>query len=263
VALNDVFTDLTMEGNDLDAVVAGLDDAQWSAPTPAEGWTVAHQIAHLAATFKLATLAAGAPDVFDKVKAGLSADFEANVNAAMAPYLSAPPAGLLQRFREERAAADKALGALTRDTLVRWLVRPLPASVLAAAGMMELFGHGQDVYDALGVRRTYDDRIGHLCFFGARTWDFGYLARNQPVPDVALRFELTAPSGTVWTFGPDDSTQVVRGPAADFCLLVVRRRHRDDLALVADGTVADDWLNIAQAYRGPAGPGRRPGQFPR
>jgi len=263
VTINDVFTDLTKEGDELDAVVAHLDDAQWSTPTPAEGWTVAHQIAHLAATFKLATLAAGAPEIFEKVKAGLSPDFEANVNAAMAPYLAEPPAGLLQRFREERAAADKALGALTGDTLVPWLVRPLPASVLAAAGMMELFGHGQDVYDALGVRRVYDDRVGHLCFFGARTWDFGYQARNLPVPDVALRFELTAPSGTVWTFGPADATEIVRGPAVDFCMLVTRRRHRDDLALVAAGRLADEWLNLAQAYRGPAGPGRKPGQFVR
>ncbi|MDY7090533.1 MAG: wyosine base formation domain-containing protein, partial [Actinomycetota bacterium] len=45
---------------------------------------------------------------------------------------------------------------------------------------------------------------------------------------------------------------------ADFCLLVTRRRHRDDLALVARGAEADRWLGIAQAYRGPAGDGPKP-----
>jgi hypothetical protein len=30
---------------------------------------------------------------------------------------------------------------------------------------------------------------------------------------------------------------------------------------VATGADADQWLDIAQAYRGPAGEGRRPGQF--
>ena len=51
------------------------------------------------------------------------------------------------------------------------------------------------------------------------------------------------------------------GPAADFCLLVTRRRHRADLALSADGDDADQWLDFAQAYAGPPAAGRAPGQF--
>jgi hypothetical protein len=49
----------------------------------------------------------------------------------------------------------------------------------------------------------------------------------------------------------------------DFALLVSRRRHRDDLALTAEGEEADRWLGIAQAYRGPRGADRRAGQFNR
>ncbi len=36
--------------------------------------------------------------------------------------------------------------------------------------------------------------------------DFGYEARADP-----FRFELTAPSGTLWTFGPAGAAQVYRG----------------------------------------------------
>jgi uncharacterized protein (TIGR03084 family) len=135
--------------------------------------------------------------------------------------------------------------------------------VLAAAGIMELFGHGQDVRDALGVERVYTDRIGHLAWFATRVWDFGYQARGLTPPDVQFRYELTAPSGARWDFGPADAAQRIEGPAADFCLLVTRRRHRDDLAVKASGEDAEAWLDLAQAYRGPAGPGRRPGQFAR
>jgi uncharacterized protein (TIGR03084 family) len=137
----------------------------------------------------------------------------------------------------------------------------MPASVLAAAGIMELFGHGQDIADTLGIRPQRTDRIGHLVAFAVRTWDFGYHARGLTPPDTAFRFEITAPSGVVWTFGPPDASQRVTGPAVDLCLLVTRRRHRADLSLVATGPDADHWLDIAQAYRGPAGPGRAPGQF--
>jgi uncharacterized protein (TIGR03084 family) len=127
--------------------------------------------------------------------------------------------------------------------------------------MMELFAHGQDIRDALGVRREPTDRLRHLIGFAVATWDFGYLARGIDVPDVALRFDVTSPGGDVWTFGPADSAERISGPAEDLCLLVARRRHLDDLALTASGTEAQRWLGIAQAYRGPAGEGRTAGQF--
>ncbi len=257
----DVISDLVAEGDELDRVIAGLDGSQWALPTPAVGWTIKHQVAHLAATFRVAGLAAADPEGFKALASRLSDDFNANVDAAMAPYMSLPPDALFERWQTDRGTAEKALGALPPMQLVPWLVRPLPAVILACAGMMELFGHGQDIADAVGVYPERTDRIGNLVGFAVRTWDFGYLARDLPTPDVEFRFELTAPSGAVWEFGPDDADQRITGDALDFCLLVTRRRHRDDLDLTATGEIADHWLSIAQAYRGPAGPGRSPGQF--
>jgi uncharacterized protein (TIGR03084 family) len=257
----DVIEDLTAEGDEIDRLLVGLDPAEWSTPTPAEGWTIAHQIAHLAATFRMAGLAAADPEAFKALLSRLSDDFDTNVQAALAPYLADPPDVLLERWRSERAAAQKALADVSPGQLVQWLVRPLPAPVLASAGMMELFGHGQDIFDSLGARRQPTDRLWHLVAFATRVWDFGYQARNMTPPDVQLRFEITAPSGALWQFGPEDSPDRITGPALDFCLLVTRRRHRADLKLTATGAHADAWLDLAQAYRGPAGPGRAPGQF--
>lgn len=256
-----VISGLVAEGDEVDRLVSGLDGSQWALPTPSPGWTVAHQIAHLAATFKLAALSASDPERFRALLGQLSPDFNTNVDRALAEYLADPPAVLLERWRAERATAEKALGALPLDQLTPWLVRPLPVAVLCCAGMMELFGHGQDIADALGVRRERTDHIGHLVGFAVRVWDFGYLARGLEVPDVAFRWEITAPSGRVWEFGPADAEERITGPAEDFCLLVTRRRHADDLAVTATGEQARRWLTIAQAYRGPAGDGRRPGQF--
>lgn len=258
---SNVVSDLVADGNETDSLVSNLDGAMWQTPTPAPGWTIAHQIAHLAATFRLAAIAASNPGMFKEVASRLSPDFDANVKSAMAEYLAEPPDVLLRRWRAERAAAEQALSALPGDQMVPWLVRPLPAAVLAAAGMMELFGHGQDIADGLGVRRTYTDRIGHLVAFAVRTWDFGYQARGMRTPDAEFRFELTAPSGKLWAFGPEDAEQRVTGAAVDFCLLVTRRRHHADLGVKASGEHAERWLDIAQAYRGPAGEGRKPGQF--
>ncbi|MEV4555546.1 TIGR03084 family metal-binding protein [Kitasatospora sp. NPDC049285] len=257
----DVFSDLIAEGKDLDRLVAGLDEAGWATPTPAEGWTVAHQIAHLTTIFKMAALSATDAQAFVDYVTPLAGDFNGSVNKILVPYLELGNEKLLTAWREEREAAEQALVKVPAGQVVPWLVRPLPAPVLAAAGLMELFGHGQDVADALGVKREYTDRVGHLAWFAVRTWDFGYQARGEATPEVEFRFELTGPSGVEWNFGPEDAAQRITGSAADFCLLVTRRRHRADLDVTAVGPDADHWLDIAQAYRGPAGPGRRPGQF--
>ena len=254
-----VYEDLTADADDVDALVSDLSPAQWAAQTPAPGWTVKHQIAHLSFVFQLAELSATDPEAFAAHAADAKRDFQGAVDAALAEYLKLPTEALLERWRQLRDTAPKALAAVPPQSTVPWLATPLPPSVLAAAGMLELFAHGQDIADALGRTRVRTDRVGHIAWFGVRTRDFGYHAHGLTPPAEEFRVELTGPSGVVWNFGPEDATQRVSGPAVHFALLVSRRRHRDDLALTAQGEEADRWLDIAQAYRGPAGAGRRPG----
>lgn len=258
--LQDVLKDLNTDGDEVDRLVAGLEAPQWQLPTPAPGWTIAHQVAHLTATFQMAAMAAAEPAAFQAFTARISGDFNANVATALTPFLALPPDALLGRWQTARADVTRALAAVPAGQLVPWLVRPLPAAALACAGIMETFAHGQDIADAVGEQREPTDRLRHLVGFAVLVWDFGYQARGMTPPADPFRFELAAPSGDSWAFGPADAAQKIAGPALDFCLLVTRRRHRDDLALTATGADADQWLDIAQAYRGPAGPGRSPGQ---
>jgi uncharacterized protein (TIGR03084 family) len=257
----DVISALTATGDDVDRMVVDLDPGKWSLPTPAAEWTIKHQIAHLTTIFSLAGLAAADGDRFTAMLSTLSNDFTANVKAAMAPHLALEPDELFALWQGTKSRAIAALAAAPADRPVPWLVNPLPPAVLASAGLMELFGHGQDIADALGITREWDDRLGFLVGFAVRTKDFGYLSRGEEPPAEEFRFEITAPSGKRWDFGPEDATQRISGPAVDFCLLVTRRRHHEDLALTASGDLAVRWLEIAQAYRGPAGTGREPGQF--
>lgn len=259
--LQDVLKDLNTDCDEIGRLVAGLEASRWQLPTPAPGWTIAHQVAHLTATFQMATTAAADPAAFRAFTERISGDFTANVAAALAPYLALPPDALLSRWQAECANVTRALAAVPPGQVVPWLVRPLPPAVLACAGIMETFAHGQDIADAVGEQREATDRLRHLVGFAVLVWDFGYQARGMAPPAQEFRFEITAPSGELWAFGPPDAAQKIAGPALDFCLLVTRRRHRDDLALTATGPDADQWLDIAQAYRGPAGPGRSPGQF--
>ena len=54
---------------------------------------------------------------------------------------------------------------------------------------------------------------------------------------------------------------MVKGPAEDFCLVVVQRRHLADTDLVINGETAQQWMSIAPAYAGPPSDGRTRGSF--
>jgi uncharacterized protein (TIGR03084 family) len=65
-----------------------------------------------------------------------------------------------------------------------------------------------------------------------------------------VRVELTGPDGATWAWG-ESATDTVRGPAADFCLVVTQRRNVAATALEVTGALAHEWMSIAQAFAGP------------
>jgi uncharacterized protein (TIGR03084 family) len=258
---NDVLIDLTAEGDELDQLVSALPPDQWQTATPSPGWTIAHQIGHLAASDRFAALAVTDPETFAAQRPDLAAGLNEVNDATAAAAAVRPPADLLTEWRASRAQVIDALASVPAGDRVLWIVTPMSPAALASTRLMELVGHGQDIRDALGVRWAPTERILHLARLGVRTRDFAYRARGMEPPAQDFRVELTSPGGELWAFGPADASQRVTGPAADFCLLVTRRRHRADLALRAEGDDADQWLDFAQAYAGPPSPGRAPGQF--
>lgn len=261
--LAEVLADLAAEGDDLDQLIGGLEPSRWRLPTPAPGWTIAHQVGHLEATDRMTALAVTDPAGFAARRDAAIGDFDAATDAMASQYAAQPPAELLAGWRTSRAGVISALGSVPDGERVTWMVAPLSPAALASTRMMELIGHGLDVRDAVGATWAPTDRIAHLAWLGVRTRDFAYANNGLAPPEEEFRVELTAPSGKLWTWGPADAVQRVTGSAADFCLLVTRRRHRADLRLEAQGADADRWLDIAQAYVGPPSPGRQAGQFPR
>ncbi|MGA5050397.1 TIGR03084 family metal-binding protein [Streptomyces cellulosae] len=254
-----VIDDLREESEELDRLVAGLDPERWALPTPAAKWTVAHQIGHLAWTDHYALTAVTDPDGFRAlVEQALAAPYT-YVDDGAEEYARAEPAALLTRWREGRAALEKALREAPDGARFPWFGPPMSAASVATARLMETWAHAQDVADALGVTRAPTARLRHIAWLGVRTRDFAYGVHGLTPPADPFRVELTAPDGgDVWAYGPEDAPQRVTGPALDFCLLVTQRAHRADLGLTADGPDADRWLDIAQAFAGPPGGGREP-----
>lgn len=266
--LDPLLDDLREEAESLDGLVSDLGAEDWQRPTPAPGWTVAHQIAHLTWTDEAAHLAVTQPERFAaevlQPLATAYAQGRQPVDEAAATRATAPPAELLRHWRAGRTTLADALRhhGEREGGRIPWFGPSMSPASMATARLMETWAHGQDVYDALGVVRKPTARLRHVAHLGVRTRDFAYAVNDLAPPDEEFRVELDAPDGGgVWAWGPEDAPQRVRGPALDFCLLVTQRRHRADLALVAEGPDADRWLDLTQAFAGPPGEGRRQGQF--
>ena len=254
--LDEVLADLDAEGDRLEALVVPLDDAGWRTPTPAPGWTVAHQVAHLAWTDEGALAAATDKEAWDAIVLAALADPDGFVDKAAEAGAAATPAELLARWRTSRAALAKTLRDLPEGTKLPWYGPPMSATSMATARFMETWAHGRDVADALGVELPVDDSVRHVAHIGVRTRDYAFANRGLEPPTDELHVRLVLPSGEALSYGDPSAAQSVRGSAYDFALLVTQRVHRADTDLQAVGADADRWLDVAQAFAGPAGEGR-------
>lgn len=259
--LDDVLADLSAENVELDLLVGGLAAGGWATPTPAAGWTVAHQIAHLAWTDEAARLAAVEPEEFQVELRKAVENPTGFVDVGAAEGAALTPGELLSYWRETRGELQEALRAVPAGQKVAWFGPPMSATSMATARLMETWAHGQDVADALGVTRKPSNRLRNVAHLAVRTRDFAYLLNDRQPPTAPFHVELSGPDGDLWTWGPEDAEQRVTGSAVDFCLLATQRRHRDDLDVRAVGAEAEEWLGIAQAFAGMPGKGRERGQF--
>ncbi|GAA2145492.1 TIGR03084 family metal-binding protein [Kitasatospora kazusensis] len=255
--LTPLLDDLRDESAELDALVAGLDLAGLATPTPAPGWTIAHQISHLAWTDRWSLLSAREPENFVDAAAKTFLAGPDPIEEGAAEGVGEAPGVLLGRWRDGRAELLDALRtAAAQGVQLPWFGPPMKPATMATARLMETWAHGQDVADALGVERVPTGRIRQVAHLGVRTIGFAFTLHGLPVPEQPVRVELTGPAGESWVWGPEDAVDRVSGPALDFCRLVTQRRALDELSLHAEGPVALAWLPIAQAFAGPPGSGR-------
>jgi len=258
-ALADALTDdLVAESGTLRAVLAGLATADWGLATPAAGWTITDQVTHLAYFDDVTRLSVTDPERFTAEAGQLTAGGDDYPDRVAARFRDTAPADTLAWFDRARAELTAAYRAADPSVRLPWFGPAMSLASSVTARLMETWAHSQDVFDTVGVTRVPTAAMRHVADLGIRALRYTYTVRGLEVPADPIRVELGGPDGVRWTWGPPDAADRVTGTALDFCLLVTQRRHRDDTALEATGATARQWMSIAQAFAGPAGPGRPP-----
>ena len=254
--------DLAEEQQSLRRVLSGITEADWSRPTPAKNWAIHDQIAHLAHFDFVTRLAVSEPERFIDVRDTMT-DLQTYVDHIGPANLSRTGDDMQRWWAQESEKLAEAMAAADPSVRVPWFGPAMSLPSKITARIMETWAHGQDVRDALDVIDEPSPRLPHVARIGALAFPNSFAARGMDIPDQPVRVVLDTPDGHEWTAGPDDAADVVSGPIEDFCLVVTQRRHIADTSLRTDGETAAKWMGIAQAFAGPPGEGRRPGQFAR
>lgn len=255
--------DLRDEYEALAKLVTPLSAQQWQLVTPFYNWTIYDEISHISFFDGTALLAVRSRQEFAEharaysEEKSVSNSLPAIVNKMNGTVLS--PQELLSIWRDNRNALLNKLESFHPKDRLPWYGPDMSALSFATARLMETWAHGQDICDSLRIRRENCDRIKNIAHLGVTTFGWSFLNRKLHVPTVSVRVELQSPSGTLWTWGPDNAAQRLRGKAEDFCLVVTQRRHVDDTDLEYCGREMTEWLHIAQCFAGEPAAGPQPG----
>lgn len=260
--MNDTSNDLRAEYRQLADLCRALTPEQWRLKSLFYGWTPWDEIAHLCFFDATGLLAATDADAFAQDTAALNAVLQTGkeISAiAREKYGHLDGAALLAEWEPLSARLVDALAARDPKARLPWYGPMMSARSFATARLMETWAHGQDVWDVVGRRRPATVRLKHIAHIGVTTFGWSFVNRQLPVPAVVPFVELTAPDGSLWTWGDPASPEFVRGGAEDFCLLVTQRRNLADTALRYSDGSARDWLAIAQCFAGPPADAPAPG----
>jgi uncharacterized protein (TIGR03084 family) len=253
--VEEILRALGAQMDELDGLLAGLDDEQWQLSSACPGWTIADVVLHLAQTDEYAV--ASARGGLGSVAAyGWTAPSrgEATVDDTAAAFVEAerwlPPARVHERWRQASGALLEALAACRPDQRVPWVVGDLAARTLATTRLAECWIHTGDIAHGLGVEPMPSDRLWHIARLAHRTLPYAFARAGRELRST-VSFRLSSPldPDAIWVFGDGDprGTMVV-GPAQDLCLVAGRRRDAAGTALVATGPDADAVLALVRTF---------------
>ena len=249
--MDSILAALADQHAELGELLAGISEAGWARDTRCEGWAVADVVLHLAQTDQLALSSAEGDfaGAVARLTGGLPATSVDDGAATMVERergQTGPP--LRDRWITGAAALRAALGAGDPHRRVEWVAGQLSLRTLATTRLAECWIHTGDIADALGVRLAPTDRLRHIARLAWRTLPYAF-ARSGRELAGPVAFDLVGPAGERWEFRPDtEPVTVIRGEAAELCLVAARRAEPTATSLIGAGPDAATVLELVRTY---------------
>ncbi len=246
--------DFRTEVAELAATLARLDERDWDTVTQFKAYTINDLVRHLHQGDRMALTSVESPAAFDALQkerltrraGGLSMRDEARHQFG---HLAGT--GLLEVWKGAATRLADRLAALPPDARLKWSGPDMGVRMFITARQMEVWAHGHDVYDVLGLERKPTDRLENIAVIGVRTFGWTFVNRGLQPPAAPPHVRLDAPSGAVWQWHEGSTAGRVSGSALEFCQAVAQVRNVADTRLEVTGEAAQRWMSIAQCFAGP------------
>lgn len=253
--------DLLDENQALDAFVAQLSESDWCKPTAFFSWSTFDEIMHLIYVDRFALVSITDPprffDMREEQRVAVMGGTEMSTLTRQ-EFGKLPKAQLIELWREQYLELIAQMSARPLEDRISWFGPDMSIASMVAARQMEVWAHGQDIYDLFHQRRPPMARLRNICDLGVRTFGWSFANRQLPRPGPAPRVTLQAPDGGVWSWN-DTAEGSVAGTAEDFAMIVTQRRNVLDTGIVCTGDAAASWMAIAQCFAGPPAEPPKPG----
>jgi uncharacterized protein (TIGR03084 family) len=245
--------DLRAEGAELYALLEMLSEEDWRRVTQFKGWSIEDVVLHLYASDVQAAASARSPEAYRALRSDIVArrgEGLTIIEEARVRYAELRGSRLLARWRDQLAELCDLLAAKEPQARLLWGGPDMSVRMFTTARQMEIWAHGQAIYDLLGHERTLHARIRNVAVIGVKTFGWTFSNRKLPVPAPAPYVRLTAPSGETWEWNAPQADNSVQGDAGEFCQVVAQTRNVADTQLAVTGETARAWMSIAQCFAG-------------
>jgi uncharacterized protein (TIGR03084 family) len=177
--------DLRAEAADLHELLAHLPEADWATPTQFKGWTINDVIIHLHAGDLLAAASVRDAEVFGAMLASIRAARQSGLTSIEENRKRIGPlsgARLLEAWRSQLDELCTALASKDPDARLTWAGPDMGVRMFTTARQMEIWAHGQEVYDVLGEERASTDRLKSIAVIGVRTYGWTVAGQSPACP---------------------------------------------------------------------------------
>ena len=245
--VREILSDLVAEEQSLDQFLQRINPRDWKRTKVWHGWTVQEVVSHLASTEEYAfdALSAGGGRLKELATFG---SMDALNAAGIKPGDGMRPQDVIERWRGARAKDVEELSRLEAADRVPWFHGDMSARSFATARLMESWAHGLDLYEAVDAEVEDTPRIRHIAWLAWRSLPHVFREAGEDYP-TEVRVELMAPGYAKWVFGPEDSDNVIKGQAGEWCRVAVGRLNLEDAGtLKAQGPLAERALELVRAH---------------
>ena len=233
-------------------LIEGLDDVDYEQATLFKKWSINDILVHLHFWNLGADLSLNKPAEFDAM---MGKFFSAIKTGKLRPHenkvIKERGSQLLELWFElsQKLAGD--FSVVDPKQRLKWAGPTMSVRTCISARQMEVWAHGQAIFDLLGKDREESDRLKNIVVLGVNAFGWSHQVHDLEMPSTMPLIKLNSPSGIEWQFGDEASLENIRGEAIEFAQVVTQTRNIADTSLKVVGEGAQIWMKHAQCFAGP------------